>query len=424
MKTTMKNQTFIKPWLSLGIAALFWAGPVSSQAQSQMFTTGITLEGKSAGGSLTLTRAPGWNYPYVEVENKPGSASTEVIARLALELGSSQACSEYYGQVQGIQGNVLRMAGDYRWVFGGTDGGFAIPPSPADLSVSYNDQTDEVSLRWENPPGGYDSVTVLYYSSVLAVLPGDATSYVHKRGGSIDAGFSSSDITVSVLGTKGDMNSNVLVTRLRKHNEQNVLFNVPFNQGLAPGFTAWSAPGNPDGLKLAQGNLKGMEPKIDPRRFLGKGFYQILEAQGEYSGGVSRTFTGLKPGHTYRVAARMNTLDSKAGDWAFSFHAAANASGQALTPDQLAGKASLPDGSKGPDAGLIARYDGNNLSSGAWVGRSTGGNASAADLVLPANSDSVTVWFRLSGAGDVSGVGLDSLSLADQGVQVSRSNVN
>ncbi|GAI80678.1 unnamed protein product [marine sediment metagenome] len=49
------------------------------------------------------------------------------------------------------------------------------------------------------------------------------------------------------------------------------------------------------------------------------------------SAGVKRKFLGLTPGHTYRVSARLNTLemDSGQGDWSVSLHAAYNPPGGA-----------------------------------------------------------------------------------------------
>jgi len=197
--------------------------------------------------------------------------------------------------------------------------------------------------------------------------------------------------------------------------------NVPFTQGIAPGFTRWTRKTAAEALKCEQGNLPGIAPATDVQKFRGKGFYQVLKGDGTFVGGVARRFLGLNAGHAYRIGARLNTLESKKGNWAFTLHAAYNpASGEDLTPAQMAGEVALPNGAKGKTAGQIARYDSKTTTDGNWVERSSEKKTAdnpAGDITLPAKgSDSITIWFRLEGkdATDVA-VGLDSVTIEDLG---------
>jgi hypothetical protein len=131
---------------------------------------------------------------------------------------------------------------------------------------------------------------------------------------------------------------------------------------------------------------------------------------------VYRRFLGLHPGHTYRVHARLNTLESgTGGDWSFSFHAAANPrDGTEIPTDRMAGvKSSDPDT-------LVAEYGPHAVTSDQWVPHATESTRSAkfrGDVVLPEHSSGVlTVWFRFQGT-DVpeKSVGIDSVQIEDLG---------
>jgi hypothetical protein len=145
-----------------------------------------------------------------------------------------------------------------------------------------------------------------------------------------------------------------------------------------------------------------------------------LKGHDTFCGGVSRRFLGLTPGHTYRVSARLNTLETKReGNWSFSFHAAYNpASGEDLTPAQMAGSAALPDQSTGPTAGQIAKYDAKATTVGVWFERASdtaGSGKVIGDITLPAEGvSSLTVWFRLEGKEVTNAaVGIDSVTIED-----------
>ncbi len=76
-----------------------------------------------------------------------------------------------------------------------------------------------------------------------------------------------------------------------------------------------------------------------------------------------------------------------------------------LTENQMAGLAALPDGKKGLDAGRIINYQPGKNTENKFI-------ANSADITLPADSNSITVWLRLSGK-NISGVGFDWISLED-----------
>lgn len=417
MRHLCTRRNLIFGLLCCGVA---WCGNYAGYGQAVPASNSLTLKGESSGGVLTLMKAPGgWNNPYVAVTNKPGEGAGSAISRLALELANCSACAERYGgnPVREIRDDALVLSGPSPWIFGGTETGFGIPPPPTSVCASYDASTDKVIIEWTNPPGGYDSITIVYYGTPLAVLPGNAMRYVHDRkAGLSDSGFSSADILVFVTGQKGGTPSNGAGVRLRNHVQQESLMNVPFTQGTAPGFQTWTHNTAAGSITFEQGNLPGMAPDTDVRKFQGKGFYQVLKGRGTFCGGVSRRFLGLRPGHIYRVGTRMNTLKSQEGKWSFSFHAAYNpANGVNLTPSQMAGLDELPEKSKGRDAGLIARLDAGSKTDGKWVGRFSG--KSSGDIVIPSEGvTAITVWFRLEGT-DVpnSVVGFDSVTIEDLG---------
>ncbi|MHC4658107.1 MAG: hypothetical protein ACYS83_02870, partial [Planctomycetota bacterium] len=151
-----------------------------------------------------------------------------------------------------------------------------------------------------------------------------------------------------------------------------------------------------------------------------KPFYQVIKTKSSGAqAGVWRKFLGLIPGHTYRVSARINTLemDLEEGDWSLSLHAAYNAPGAAdLTVAQLAGLAALPDGSAGDAGGRIAIYTPQLTTKGTWEERSTGKPwrdiPIPPDIMLPAGVDTITVWVRCRGSGPTA-FGVDWVKLED-----------
>jgi hypothetical protein len=253
----------------------------------------------------------------------------------------------------------------------------------------------------------------------------------------------SSDVDAIVVGySKDGTPSNGVGIRLLNHVRQEALMDIPFTQGLAPGLQTWTDRSPSGSVKAEQGNLSGagLAAKAGPpqlkesyqdigqmaaalaeqARLRQKRFFQMVSGNGTCCGGVCRTFLGLTPEHAYRASARMNTLQAKEGAWSWSFHAAANPPGRnTLTPEQMSGVAELPDRTKGPAAGQIARYDYATASKGEWVLRSSGADGpgkAGGDIALPDGCDSITLWFRLEGTNVTdTAVGVDSVALEDLG---------
>ena len=126
----------------------------------------------------------------------------------------------------------------------------------------------------------------------------------------------------------------------------------------------------------------------------------------------------LTPGHTYQVEVRMNTfkMDDSTNTWEFSFHATAdNPDGTPLTAQQMSGAAPLPDGSKGPSAGCVITFGPGRSTQGQWKLSSINPFAFSPKskyITLPKGVNSMTVWFRHSGADSI-GVGTDWIKLTD-----------
>lgn len=394
----------------------------SANGQALQETSSISLHGISSGGVLTLMKAPAWNLPYVMVTNSTGESAASVLSRIALELANCSSCPEYYGRIpiREVTESNLVIFGAPQWIFGGTECGFSIPDPPQAPSISFDTATKKVRFRWANPPGGFDSVAIVHHGITLVVLPGNTTEYVHTWGGVTDAGFPSADFAMSVRGEKDGTPSNAAGVRLRNHTQQESLMNVPFTRGIAPGFELWTYDTPTGNISLDEGRLPGMVPKADVREVQGKGFYQLIHGRGRGHGGVLRRFVGLSPAHTYRVSARLSVSDGARGDWAYSFHAAANPSGGVRPSEaQLAGVAQLGNGMKGPAAAQVARYDSAHYTNGQWATRSSGVPGTdnvVGDITLPPGSDSITVWFRLEGSGAAEAtVAFDSLTIEDLG---------
>lgn len=414
----------LRPGFGFRPLAWFLAGCcVVSLARGQAlpWRTGVFLSGQSSGGVLSLGEARSVNSPYVAVTNRPGEKAGTVLRRLAVQLAATEA-SFGGNPVSSVSDGGLTLFGANPWMFGGTETGFNIPAPATSLSASFIEEGRKVALRWSNPPGGYDRIHVVYKGgAILGALAGNATEYVHLPTSPTEPLPWSLDVDAIVVGYgKDGTPSNGTGIRLRNHVRQEPLMDIPFTQGLAPGFQAWTNGVAGGSVRVEQGELSAMASAANAGRSQPKGFYQVVRGNGTFRGGVCRSFLGLTPGHAYRASARMNTLESKEGAWSWSFHAAANAPGAtSLTPEQMSGAAELPDHTKGPTAGQIARYDSTTASKGEWIPRSSGADGpgkSVGDITLPEGCDSITLWFRLEGANvaDIA-CGVDSVALEDLG---------
>ncbi|MBS3763506.1 MAG: hypothetical protein KGZ25_09425, partial [Planctomycetes bacterium] len=111
-------------------------------------------------------------------------------------------------------------------------------------------------------------------------------------------------------------------------------------------------------------------------------------------------------------------MDEAEGDWAFSFHATPDgAEGKDLTPEQMAGKTPLPDGSSGLEAGRLVRYDADHTTEGKWIKSTTDPDDRSpgreiGDITLPEGVTSISLWARHSGENST-GVGYLWVKLED-----------
>jgi len=190
--------------------------------------------------------------------------------------------------------------------------------------------------------------------------------------------------------------------------------NGSYPSGVAPGWTAWELNNGDSDTTFAEGGTADADndPANPPAN------YQAIATDygtwGNGQGGVWRKFTGLTPGHTYRVTVHLNTL-SRSGTWWFEAHRAHNGiTGADLTTAQLDGSAPLPDGQE-QNRPFVKLESGVADTGGAWLAYSTGGTNPGqveGDLTLPAGVTTLTIWVKHGGLSDGT-VGLDWLRLED-----------
>jgi hypothetical protein len=306
-------------------------------------------------------------------------------------------------------GNMLTLPyGGLRYCFSGTDNGFVSLKPVLSVSGSYDSEKHEVKLSWINPPEQYDAINV-----AGETFPPNTTNCVYACDPSKRDHMSSG----LVVGKRGDTLSPPASIVINTDSQEE-LDTYPFYMGLAPNWSSWSDGPEPDACKCEQGVKADLDMNVrgDP---WDKPLYQIIRmTRSGVQGGVRRRFLGLKPGHTYKVEVRLNTLqmDSCTNAWAFSFHAAHdNADGTGLSVAQMAGRTALPNGAMEAKAGRLAHYEPGVTTKGKWVNRSTnrpGPGLEINNITLPKDVTSITVWIRYRGESS-SGVGMDWIRVED-----------
>ena len=377
-------------------------------------TIDITLNGTAQGGVLSLSEILPIGAGFASVVTTQGESAEAVLNRLADEVCRSSSFNWHRPLLPRppyvkVTGNTLTLPFVGRkYAFSGTDKGFVILKPMLSVSGSYDAEKHQVSLSWINPPEQYDAIDVGGQT-----FPPHTTNCEYACGPSERKHMSFALVT----GKRGDIFSPPASITINT-NSQEELDTFPFYMGLAPNWSYWSDSTNADAVKCEQGIKPDVDLAVrgDP---WDKPLYQVIKTtQKGAQGGVWRRFLGLKPGHTYKVEVRMNTLqmDACTNVWAFSFHAAYdNPDGRGLTVAQIAGQAALPDGSKGAAAGCVALYGPGVTTKGEWKKRSTdksGPGLETKNITLPKNVTSVTVWLRHSG-GNSTGVGMDWIKLTD-----------
>lgn len=374
----------------------------------------IALNGTAKGGVVSFMEVAPIEAGFVSVVTTQGESAEVVLQRLVDEIVRSDPFNwhnspESRRYWMKIAGNTLTLPSvGWRYCFSGIDKGFAIPKPVLSVSGSYDAERQQVSLSWINPPETYDVIQV-----GSLTFPPNTTNCEYK----CQLGKRKHMSFGLVRGKRGETLSppaSVIINT----NSQEELDTFPFYMGIAPNWSSWSDNTDADAVKCEQGIKADVDMRVrgDP---WDKPLYQVIKTtQTGVQGGVWRRFLGLKPGHTYKVEVRLNTLqmDACTNVWSFSFHASHdNPDGEGLTVAQMAGNAALPDGSKGSAAGCVARYEPGVTTKGEWKKRSTdkpGPGLEIKNITLPENVTSITVWLRHSGA-DSTGVGMDWIRLED-----------
>jgi len=381
----------------------------------------FSLTGTASGGKLILAENLNRNAMFVSLETKPGESASIVAQRLAEAINSSNAFNWGGAFFEVIaSGDTITLLGSCaQYMSAGTEVGLGIPKPPSSLSCNFDSESKSVTLRWINPSEDYDSIKIVlnwdhYDHRGEIEIPGTSESYVldlNKRSINLVTG-----LDVWLFGSSGGVPSNAAAIRL-DGNSQEELFGIPFANDIAPNWKAWSLDTAPNMEKFTcsiKNNLTAVREKGKRYNSIktndAKPFKQVLKtpAQGGTIG-IWRKFLGLTPGHTYKLSARLSTLEMSANDteWSFSMHAVADRTGKKeLTSNQMAGLEALPSGETGPQVGRIAEHGPGKLTAkNEYVIHS-------AEITLPEDSDSITVWLRHTGKG-TSRVGFDWIKLED-----------
>lgn len=419
-------------------AMVFWVillFPVSSgfsQEKAVLSTAEITLKGSAEGGILTLVQIPHHNSRYVSISTQHGESSESVAVRLAATINNSNPF-EWGGTFEVIakDGSFTLLGRPWSYSFAGTETGLGIPEPPTSLSAKYDEENNSIILNWQNPASGFDGIVIAKYGfpfTTYRMINGSEEKYVHqdekyirqRRDKRTNYDY------FCIIGIRNGVPSGPAAIHLTG-NAQEELFGIPFTNNISPNWTAWVKGGDKNAVRFEEAvkerfvDAKGQSynPITHPDT---KPFYQVIKITSpNVAAGIWRKFLGLIPGHTYRISARLNTLEMNSAqrDWAFSLHATYNGPDRSdLTVEQLSGLAALPDGTKGATAGRIALYEPRLTTNGTWEERSTGKNwrgLVAPDITLPPGVDTITVWLRHSGS-DSTGVGIDWVKIEDLSV--------
>lgn len=392
-----------------------------------VMTVDIPFKGTTSGGTLVLGTTLGKNARFISIETKAGESAETVVAHLATEIAFSNTIFEWgddpnYELIVSrlASGNTLHLAGARgHYFFAGTENSLGIPEPSTSVSCSYDSESDQVKLNWENPPEGYDSIVIVsfwhnYDHGRRQIISGTSTDYAIDR---TETPVDINDLDVRVIGIRNGIPSGSAGIYLNG-NAQEELFGIPFTNGVTPNWKSWSLEKGPlkdnllgearIGLTAEEGNR--YNPTSEPSK---KPFQQILKTPVEGGTvGIWRKFLGLTPGHTYRLSARLNTFrfDPNEKDWSFSLHAVPDKPGvDKLTENQMAGLTALPNGKSGQEAGRLKVLDSTRLTCGQY-------DKYSADITLPEDSNSITVWLRLTGK-NTNGVGFDWIRLEDLDVE-------
>ena len=400
----------------------------------------LSFKGTATGGSLVLARTRNRTVRYVSIQTSPGESAETIVRRLAETIngyilkGRSRGTKviQYDTHILWGGGSKASVSGaaivlpfsssDY--VLAGTESGLGIPAPPLSLSCAYNEDKDEIVLRWINPPDAYDSILIKCFWSdfdheINRRIAGTSTSFTIDRK---KLPVNVDDMDFRVIGIRDNIPSNAAAIHGDRYS-QTEFFGIPFTGGLAPNWSAWTTASRKETTRFEQGDrfpmLQGYNPALG---LLSKPFYQVIKAPANGSiHGVYRKFLGLTPGHTYRLTACLSTLEmnstSAENDWSLSLCAAHNGSGgQDLAVQQLAGAAPLANGTSGPEAGRIASYNRGATTKDFEIvltdDEGTVGSNNA-NITLPSGVATITIWVRFRCSDPDTQVGFAGVGLED-----------
>ncbi len=402
------------PTLGVEIATEPASPPVERQASAAQHS--ITLSGVASGGTLIFLPTPSLNVrTCLSIRTTPGESAESVVRRLteAFSVSTEPLWMGARPVAQGATFGPVPGSAEGRYVFAGTETGLGIPPSPKSVTANYDPVGGEVVLRWANPPGNYDRIAIVLNGLGYSVA-GDATSYRFRARSLLVTGSRDEDLkSCVVVGYRNGIPSGPAGIHVMGRMQEEAI-GMPFVGGAAPNWTAWGT----------DETTPKLEENKRPDKMKGKLFYQRVKSKkaGEQVG-VWRKFLGLVPGHTYKLSAWVCTdaMDDSQGDWSFSLHAVPDApDGREFAVDQLAGRAALPNGARGPQVGAFAAYRRGVTTARKEFARTSTDPADNAPgreighITLPANVTSITVWVRYTSSDpNACGVAFDHLRLED-----------
>jgi hypothetical protein len=406
-------------WISLGLGALLLLAHTNCTEAARR-KEDIALWGQANGGTLELLFLRGHYEMSVAVETRPGEDAESVVGKLRDAVNRSEEMMAWGITATAEQNTLVVTYPKCCLALRGTENGLGIPDPPQDLACFLDAESRTIHLTWANPPGqDYDALLAARDGTLeVFEVPGDSvagTDYVRFDTGSIAA---RRDYTL--IGRKNDTPSDCVRCTVQICQEIEDLLEGDCVDGVAPGWNSWQRNSGTAMVSFECGPEAGDRQSDFDK--VGEPGFQIIRGAGDkhnpFEGGVWRKFTGLIPGHRYRIQAylQMRFGVPEGGDWYFSLHGAHNGvTGDDLSVDQLAGLTALPDGSRGSTAGQISRMDpvlgvhygvfSSDLET--LPGKNIG------DISLPEGVTSLTVWVKHGGNIASPGVVLDYVLVRD-----------
>jgi hypothetical protein len=389
----------------------------------------LTLKGSANGGTLVLGNTLNRNASFVAIQTEEGEPAELVTEHLALAVVSSNSLFDWPHNLDRgervsriLVDNSIKLPGYPGMYFlAGTETSLGIPEPPLFLSATYDRDADTLVFTWVNYDQDYDALILRlrwknYDSGHRQQLPGSLTSWTIDRG---KVPVDLDDVDCWLVAIRDGIPSSPAAIRVSSQGAaQDELFGIPFTRGVAPNWKSWSTGCTDDMRGIVSSERPGLAPtpgkRYNPAKEPSKKpFVQLLKTPaGGGTVGVHRRFLGLRPGHTYRLTTRMNTLAMDPNDttWSYSLHMTPHGPrDEVLNAQHFAGTRALPNQQIGPAAGRVAEYR-RSTTQKEYIKQS-------GELTLPTGADSITVWLRYSSTKETTGVSLDWIKLEDLTMQ-------